>query len=69
MGVPIVHSQGRGDMHVVVKVVTPTSMTPRQKELLREFADIEKLQDQRGNSIFDKIKDAFNGPGKEFQGN
>ncbi len=69
MGVPIVHSQGRGDMHVVVKVVTPTSMTQRQKDLLREFADIEKLQDQRGNSIFDKIKDAFNGPGKEFQGN
>ena len=57
MGVPIVHSQGRGDMHVMVKLVTPSSLTPRQKELLREFADIEKQQNERGNSIFDKIKD------------
>jgi molecular chaperone DnaJ len=59
MGVPIVHSQGRGDMHVVVKLVTPTSLTPRQKEILKEFSEIEKQQGERGNSIFDKIKDAF----------
>ena len=44
---PIVHSQNRGDMHVVIKVVTPTSLTPRQKELLREFAEIEKQQNER----------------------
>jgi molecular chaperone DnaJ len=61
MGVPIVHSQGRGDMHVLVKLVTPTSLSNRQKELLREFAEIEKQQNERGSSIFDKIKDAFQG--------
>ena len=61
-GVPIVHSQVRGDMHVTVKVVTPASLTPRQRELLREFADIEKTQNERsGHNIFDKIKDAFQG--------
>lgn len=62
IGVPIVHSQARGDMHVLIKVVTPASLTPRQKELLREFAEIEKTQNERGgHNIFDKIKDAFQG--------
>lgn len=62
LGVPIVHSQARGDMHVTVKVVTPASLTQRQRELLREFSEIEKLQNERGgNNIFDKIKDAFQG--------
>ncbi len=61
MGVPIVHSQARGDMHVVVKVVTPGSLTQRQRDLLKEFAEIEKQQTERGGNIFDKIKDAFQG--------
>jgi molecular chaperone DnaJ len=59
LGVPIVHSQNRGDMHVVIKVVTPTSLNARQKELLREFAEIEKQQSERGSGIFDRIRDAF----------
>lgn len=62
LGVPIVHSQARGDMHVVIKVVTPASMTQHQKDLMREFAEIEKAQNERsGHNIFDKIKDAFQG--------
>jgi molecular chaperone DnaJ len=59
MGVPIVHSQARGDMHVIVKVVTPASLTTRQREILREFAEIEKQQSERSGNIFDRIKDAF----------
>ncbi len=59
-GAPVVHSQQRGDMHIIVKVITPNTLTPRQKELLREYAEIEKQQNERGNqNIFDKIKDAF----------
>jgi molecular chaperone DnaJ len=62
LGVPIVHSQARGDLHVVIKVVTPGSLTQRQRELLREFSEIEKQQNERGgNNIFEKIKDAFQG--------
>jgi len=38
MGVPVVHSSARGDQHVIVKVVTPSSLTPEQKRLLEEFA-------------------------------
>lgn len=63
-GVPIIHSNNRGDQHVVVKVETPKSLTPRQRELLREFADIEKQQIERGQHNlfergFEKFKDAF----------
>ncbi|HEY7984941.1 MAG TPA: DnaJ C-terminal domain-containing protein, partial [Ktedonobacterales bacterium] len=63
-GVPIVHSANRGDEHVIVKVVTPQTLTTRQRELLKEFSDIEKLQSDKAQHNlfergFDKIRDAF----------
>lgn len=59
-GVPVVHSSARGDELVTVKVVTPQSLTARQKELLREFAEIERQQNEKGqHNLFDKIKDAM----------
>ncbi|HKV84123.1 MAG TPA: molecular chaperone DnaJ [Ktedonobacterales bacterium] len=59
-GVPVVHSSSRGDELVTVKIVTPRSLTARQKELLREFADIERQQNEKGqHNLFDKLKDAM----------
>jgi molecular chaperone DnaJ len=59
-GVPVIHSQQKGDELVTVKVVTPQSLTPRQRELLREFGEIEKQQNERGaHNLFDRIKDAM----------
>ena len=29
-----------GDQHVVVKVITPKKLTEKQKQLIREFAEI-----------------------------
>jgi molecular chaperone DnaJ len=59
-GVPVVHSSTRGDELITVKVVTPQTLTGRQKELLREFAEIERQQNERGqHNLFDKIKDAL----------
>ena len=62
-GVPVVHSSVRGDELVTVKVVTPQAVTARQKELLREFAEIEKQQNERGHNLFEKgfekLKDAM----------
>src|SRR5579859_3549941 len=63
-GVPVIHSASRGDELVTVKLVTPQSLTARQKELLREFADIERLQNEKGQHNlfergFEKLKDAF----------
>ena len=37
-GVPDPRGYGRGDQYVSVRVVTPTRLSPRQKELLKEFA-------------------------------
>jgi len=36
-GMPRLHGRGKGDLYVVVEVNTPTELTPRQRELLREF--------------------------------
>lgn len=36
-GMPRLNSRGKGDLYVVVDVRTPTDLTPRQRELLREF--------------------------------
>jgi molecular chaperone DnaJ len=36
-GMPRLHGRGKGDLYVVVEVKTPTDLTPRQRELLKEF--------------------------------
>jgi molecular chaperone DnaJ len=36
-GMPRLHGRGKGDLFVVVEVRTPTQLTPRQRELLRQF--------------------------------
>ena len=63
-GVPVVHSSTRGDELVTVKIVTPQSLTSRQRELLQEFAELERQQNERGQQNlfergFDRVKDAF----------
>src|SRR5215470_9795152 len=64
MGVPVVHSSARGDQHVIVKVVTPTNLTPEQKRLLEEFARLEREQAEQNDknifrNLFEKTKDVF----------
>ena len=64
MGVPVVHSSARGDEHVIVKVVTPTNLSPEQKHLLEEFARLEKEQSEQNDknifrNLFEKTKDVF----------
>lgn len=64
MGVPVVHSSARGDQHVIVKVVTPTNLTPEQKSLLEEFARLEREQSEQNDknifrNLFEKTKDVF----------
>ncbi|SFH12825.1 molecular chaperone DnaJ [Desulfotomaculum arcticum] len=61
-GIPDVRGYGRGDQHVHINVVTPTRLTDRQQELLKEFAKIEG-QKPRSNEkgFFEKVRDAFMG--------
>lgn len=60
-GVKNVQGYGQGDQHVIIKVVTPKKLNAKQKELLREFAEISgDIPEEQGSSLFDKIKRKFN---------
>ncbi|MGZ4857544.1 MAG: molecular chaperone DnaJ [Methanobacteriaceae archaeon] len=59
-GMPHLRWNGKGNLYVKVKVVTPKKLSPKQKELLQEFADIsgdEIYNEEKG--FFDKVKDAI----------
>lgn len=57
-GVPYRRGGGCGDQHVRVIVTTPTKLSERQKELLREFGQITTEKQQMGKkSIWDKVKE------------
>lgn len=57
-GVPYRRGSGRGDQHVRVVVATPTKLTDKQKQLLREFGEATSEQQQMGKkSFFDKVKE------------
>ena len=61
-GVKNVHGYGIGDQHVIVKVITPKKLTEKQKQLLREFAEISgDIPEEQGSSLFDKIKKTLKG--------
>jgi molecular chaperone DnaJ len=61
-GSPNVHGRGRGDMLVKVSVETPVDLNDKQKELLRQFGELEKEQNSpRKRSFFDKLKVFFSG--------
>ncbi|WP_042146006.1 molecular chaperone DnaJ [Paucisalibacillus sp. EB02] len=62
-GSPNVRGYGNGDQHIKVRIITPTKLTDRQKELLREFNEIagnDRTEEQE-DSIFQKFKRAFKG--------
>ncbi|MDQ8736729.1 molecular chaperone DnaJ [Paenibacillus sp. LHD-38] len=64
-GVPKLRGYGQGDQHVKVTIVTPTSLTDDQKELLRQFGglsgDAVSNDQEHHESIFEKMKKAFRG--------
>jgi molecular chaperone DnaJ len=57
-GMPRISRGGRGELMVVLKVATPTDLTPEQEELLQRFAELrnEEIGDR---NLFQKIKEAF----------
>lgn len=60
MGLPVLHGLNRGDHLVRVYVEVPRRLTPRQEELLREFAQSEKVKvAPRKRSFFGRMKDLF----------
>lgn len=61
-GAPSVRGAGNGDQHVTVKVVTPTKLSEKEKQLFKELAK-ESGHEVKGHEggFFDKMKDMFDG--------
>ncbi|WP_339063750.1 molecular chaperone DnaJ [Tepidibacillus marianensis] len=61
-GVPHLRFGGAGDQHVKVVIVTPTQLTDRQKELIKELGSLsgEETHSQ-SKSFFERMKKAFMG--------
>ena len=59
-GIPMLRRNGNGDQHVRIKVLTPQKLSGRQKELLKEFADLSgnKVNPEQ-ESFFSKVKKIF----------
>ena len=62
-GAPNVRGYGQGDQHIRVQLITPTKLSDQQKDLLREFNDIEgnKSIGEQDGSFFQRFKKAFKG--------
>jgi len=60
-GMPVLQGRGRGDLVMEIVVETPTRLTARQKELLRELQDTETGEEcPESKGFFDKLKEAWN---------
>jgi molecular chaperone DnaJ len=61
-GIPRLGRHGKGDEIIVVNIEIPKNITPRQRELLEEFAQIDG--DRTSKTFKDKLKDIFSGAEK-----
>ncbi len=59
-GMPVLQGRGRGDLIVEIMVETPTKLTARQKELLRELQETETGEETpQSKGFFDRLKDMW----------
>ena len=57
---PIVRSSQRGDMYIEINAETPTNLTSKQKELLKEFEKAGRTSPE-SDGFFSKVKEMFGG--------
>ena len=55
-GMPAIKSSHSGDMFIELAVETPVNLTPRQKELLREFEKLSEDNNPESTSFFSSVK-------------
>ncbi len=61
-GMPVLQARGRGDLVIEIMVETPTKLSARQKELLRELQETETGDETpQSKGFIDRIKEAFGG--------
>ncbi|MFH1403257.1 MAG: molecular chaperone DnaJ [Candidatus Altiarchaeota archaeon] len=56
LGIPHIHSSGRGDQHVRAVVRVPEKVSKKHRELIEKLSEMEG---EIGDSIFDRIKRGF----------
>ncbi|MFN3451357.1 MAG: molecular chaperone DnaJ, partial [Sphingorhabdus sp.] len=61
-GMPVLQGRGRGDMVIQIDVETPSKLSARQKEILREFRETETGEEcPQSTGFFDKLKGIWDG--------
>jgi molecular chaperone DnaJ len=56
-GMPVLNGRGTGDMVVQIDVETPTRLSPRQKQLLEEFRELETGEESpQSSGFFSRLK-------------
>ncbi|MBC2664701.1 molecular chaperone DnaJ [Novosphingobium flavum] len=61
-GMPVLQGRGKGDLVIEIMVETPTKLTGRQKELLRELQETETGEEcPQSRGFFDRLKNAWEG--------
>jgi molecular chaperone DnaJ len=59
-GLSSIRGGGKGDLHVQVRLQTPTKLTKRQRELLTELAGTAAIENTpEPRSLFEKVKEIF----------
>ena len=59
-GMPVLQGRGAGDLVIEIQVETPTKLSARQKEILREFQATETGEEcPQSKGFFERIKDAW----------
>ena len=58
-GMPVLNNRAFGDMYVETMVETPTNLTKRQQELLREFEEAGKGHSPQSEGFFAKVKELW----------
>lgn len=66
-GMSVLQSKGTGDMFVRFKVETPTKLTAKQKELLKQFAEESKESSPETMGFFNRVREFFDSMAKEAQ--
>ncbi len=60
-GMPALRGAGQGDMFIELAVETPVNLTSRQKELLREFAELSEDNHPETSGFFTNVKKFWDG--------
>lgn len=58
-GMPALRGAGKGDMYLEIAVETPVNLTKKQRELLREFAELSEDNSPESKTFVGKVKKFF----------